>query len=292
MSSRGATGAPTQSSSPITRPRNHSGVATQRGRRRLSELVERRQPLGHDLGSQRRRCLQRLGEVLRARQADELRAVDVDDVQGDGDAGGAPRLGHQLVGDEVRRHLVEDVGDLERERLGASQAAGRLIGERREPTRGLWLGRGVGAFGFLGERRGEVLAGREVAVERRAPDAGGGRDLGHRGAAVADERLRGDEDALATGERVGAPARRRALWRAIGVLLGILRRSGHHRNGNRSPAACSKVRQNVPTSRDLRTSASDRCMAVRISGVRGTATATFVAQTSHIHFGERDDRIH
>ena len=92
-------------------------------------LVERRQPLGHDLGSQRRRCLQRLGEVLRARQADELRAVDVDDVQGDGDAGGAPRLGHQLVGDQVRRHLVEDVGDLEGERLGASQAA-------RAPDRG------------------------------------------------------------------------------------------------------------------------------------------------------------
>ena len=56
----------------------------------------------------------------------------------------------------MRRDLVEDVGDLERERLDAAEAAGRLVGERREPTRGLRLGRVVClAFGLLGECRGQ-----------------------------------------------------------------------------------------------------------------------------------------
>ena len=113
-------------------PQRHGDAARQAT---LERLVERRQPLGHDLGPQRRRRVERLGEVLGARQADELRAIDVDDVQGDGDARGAARLGHELIGDEVGRHLVEDVGDLERERLGASEAAGRLIGEARPAAR-------------------------------------------------------------------------------------------------------------------------------------------------------------
>ena len=123
MSSSATTGVPTHSSSPMTRPRSHSGTASQRGTR-SQPLVEAGQPLGHDLGPERRRRVERLGEVLRAREPDELRAIDVDDVQRDGDARGAPGLGHELVGDQVRRHLVEDVRDLERERPGAPEAPG------------------------------------------------------------------------------------------------------------------------------------------------------------------------
>ena len=115
-------------------PQGHGDAARQAT---LQRLVERRQPLGHDLGPQRRRRVEGLGEVLGAREPDELRAVDVDDVQRDGDARGATGLGHELIGDEVGRDLVEDVGDLERERLGAPEAAGRLIRERGQPPRRL-----------------------------------------------------------------------------------------------------------------------------------------------------------
>ena len=73
----------------------------------------------------------------------QLRAVDVDDVQRDGDARGAAGLGHELIGDQVRRDLVEDVGDLERERLGAAEAAGRLVRERGQLPRRLARGAGL-----------------------------------------------------------------------------------------------------------------------------------------------------
>ncbi len=80
----------------------------------MEPVLEAGQPFGDDLGAKRGWRLESWGEVLGAAQADELGAVDVDHVQGDGDAGGASCLGHQLVGDQVGRHLVEYVCDLER----------------------------------------------------------------------------------------------------------------------------------------------------------------------------------
>ena len=213
-------------------PQRHGDAARQAT---LAALVERRQPLGHDLGPQRRRRVERLGEVLGAREADELRAIDVDDVQGDGDARGAPGLGHELIGDEVGRDLVENVGDLERERLGAPEAAGRLIGKRSQPLRRLLRGSGVAAAGLLGEGGGQRLARREMAIERRASDAGGRGDLGHRRAAIAGQGARRGQDALAADHRVGAPRRRFALRRSLTGMLGTLRGLGHggHRNRRR-----------------------------------------------------------
>ena len=219
----------------MTRPRSHSGTATQRGRRRLQRLVERRQPLGHDLGPQRGRRVERLGEVLGAREADELRAVDVDDVQRDGDARGAAGLGHELIGDEVGRHLVENVGDLERERLGAPEAAGRLIGKRRPAARdGCCAGAASRSAGLLGEGGGQRLARREMAIERRASDAGGRGDLGHRRAAIAGQ---GSAPRPGCARRLttasAAPRRGLALRRPLTGMLGTCCGLGHGRHRNR-----------------------------------------------------------
>ena len=116
-----------------------------------------------------------------------------------------------------------------------------LIGERREPTRGLRLGRVVClALGLLGECRGQIFPGGEVAVERRASDVGRRGYLGHRGPAITDESPSGAEDALAAGERVRASPRRPALGCVVAVTLGILGRLGHDRNRSPSGARCSK----------------------------------------------------
>jgi hypothetical protein len=50
--------------------------------------------------------LEPLGELRRAGQAQQLRAVDIDHVERDRHTGGPARLGHQLVADEMRRHLI------------------------------------------------------------------------------------------------------------------------------------------------------------------------------------------
>jgi hypothetical protein len=82
--------------------------------------------LGHDLRAERRRCVELRRELLGAGEADQLGAVDVDHVQRDRHTRRAARLRNQLVGDEVGRNLVEDVGHLERQRTRAAEAAGRL----------------------------------------------------------------------------------------------------------------------------------------------------------------------
>jgi hypothetical protein len=93
--------------------------------------LEGGQRLRDDLGTERRRRLKLLREVGRSCEPEQLRAVDVDDVERDGDPGCSARLGDELVGNEVRRHLFEDVGDLKRERQRAPELARRLEWHRR-----------------------------------------------------------------------------------------------------------------------------------------------------------------
>ena len=95
--------------------------------------LERRQALRDDLRPECRRCLEVLGEVFGAGEPHELGAVDVDDVERHRNAGGAPRFCHQLVADQVWRHLVEDVRHLEGQRPLATQLTRRAIAERRDP---------------------------------------------------------------------------------------------------------------------------------------------------------------
>ena len=45
-----------------------------------------------------------------------MRAVDVNDIERDRDPRRATRLGNELIGHQVRRHLIEDPRDLERQR--------------------------------------------------------------------------------------------------------------------------------------------------------------------------------
>ena len=82
--------------------------------------------------------------------------------------------------------------------------------------------------GLLGEGGGQRLARREVAVERRASDAGGRGDLGHRRAAIAGQGAGRGQDALPADHRVGAPRRGVSVSerRATG-MLGALRGLGH-----------------------------------------------------------------
>jgi hypothetical protein len=76
-------------------------------------------------------------------------AVDVHDVQRDRDARGATGFGDELVGDQVRRYLVKDARDLERQRALAAQLPG---GEERHRGR-LPAGRGGAACHRLARPR-------------------------------------------------------------------------------------------------------------------------------------------
>ena len=134
-----------------------------------------------------------------------MRAVDVDDVKRHSNPGDAPRLGDELVRDEVRRDLVQDARYLERERTLTSQLSWRAERHRRQPAaHGRHGARCVGLeFGVL-ERPLEHFAGGEVAVERGAADVCSGGELGHRHMSVPDECAGGSEDSLTARECIGA----------------------------------------------------------------------------------------
>ena len=78
-------------------------------------LVEAGSPSGTISGPSAGGFSIRSGNSGGAREAQQMRAVDVDHVERDGDPGGAPRLGNELIGNQVRRHLVENPRDLERQ---------------------------------------------------------------------------------------------------------------------------------------------------------------------------------
>ena len=88
----------------------------------LKPLVERGQSLRDDLRPERRRSVDLVGELLRSREPKQVRAVDIDDVQRDGHAGGSTGFGHELIGDQMRGHLVENARDLNCHRLALGPA--------------------------------------------------------------------------------------------------------------------------------------------------------------------------
>jgi hypothetical protein len=188
-------------------------------------LLEGRQALGNDLRSERRRIGKELGKLLRAGEPQEVRAVDVDDVQRDGDPAGAARLGDELVGHEVRRYLVEDVRDLQGEGAFAPQPSGRperhrghaaRRGRRRRP---------------LVKRAEQRVAGREMAIERGPPDARRSGDLDHAEAPVGNEHRGRRQDPLAAGMCVGAKRAARVRgWAVVGVSRGLAHDVVPHRS--------------------------------------------------------------
>jgi len=142
-----------------------------------------------------------------------LRAIDVDDVECDRDASCPARLCDQLVGYEVRRYLVKDVGDLQQQPLppeiarGLECDAGDQAGSR--PNRGVLLAL---LHGFC-----EGRAVWEVTVERRAADPGGGGDLHHADTAIPGQFRGGDQDRFAAGKCV------RTAGARVGVRLEAVR---------------------------------------------------------------------
>jgi hypothetical protein len=97
-----------------------------------------------------------------------VRTIDIDDVERQRDAGEPLRLGDQLLGQKGRRHRVENMDRVKRDRPRAPQPA------RRERLR---AGAGRG-FRLRCERCLQCSAVVKVTMERRARDAGGGSDVG------------------------------------------------------------------------------------------------------------------
>jgi hypothetical protein len=134
-----------------------------------------------------------------------VRAVDVDDVERDRHTRGPTRLRHELIGNQMRRHLVEDVRDLERERTLATELPGRPQPERRRGQairRRRWRRLEVGP---LAQRALEHVTAGEMAVERRSPHTGERRQPPHtRQPPGCQLTCRGGEDPLPAGRRIGA----------------------------------------------------------------------------------------
>jgi hypothetical protein len=102
-----------------------------------------------------------VGELPGAGMPKQPGAVDVDEVEGDGRAIGEPLgLGDDLLGDEVRGHRVEDLGDVERSGIAPRELAG---GPERVALVGLRM-----VAGLALRRRDELAAAAEVAVDRGA----------------------------------------------------------------------------------------------------------------------------
>ena len=66
------------------------------------------------------------GELGGAREPEQVRAIDIDDVQRDGQPGDATGLGDEVLGDQVRRYLVQYPCELECDRLLSAQLSGGL----------------------------------------------------------------------------------------------------------------------------------------------------------------------
>ena len=72
----------------------------------MQALLKHGKPLRNDLRAQRRGIVDPLWELLGAGEAEEVRSVDVDDIERDRDACSSPGLGDQLVWDEMWWNLV------------------------------------------------------------------------------------------------------------------------------------------------------------------------------------------
>ena len=160
-----------------------------------------------------------------------MRPVDVDHVQRDGHPGGSTGLGHELIGNEMWGHLVQNARDLERQWSISSQLARGLKRQARDlPNTLSWLGsrRFLSARGRLDffQSLVEGLPIGKVPINRRAAYPGCGGDLGHTEAPVAGKRRRRGEDPLAASDRVGAHESSSAGSAAarLGLLRGLRHR--------------------------------------------------------------------
>ena len=139
-----------------------------------------------------------------------MRSVDVDDVQRDCDPGDAPGLGHELIGDQMRRDLIEDPGDLECQRPAAAQLSRSDERGRRHLTgpRDLRDRRRFARVAIKSTL--ERVAVGEVAIERRTADVRRRRDLGHGDPTISPRRGCRGENPLTAGQSVrprkGRPA--------------------------------------------------------------------------------------
>ena len=141
-----------------------------------------------------------------------MRAVDVDHIERDRDPRRAPRLGNELVGHQMRRHLIQNPRHLERQRDLAPQPPGSLKrhgcdlrGRRPLVCRGL-----LDLRRDRCQRVSQRPAGREVAIQRRATHPGRSGDLRHADLPIAGQRRRGLEDPPAALSSVSAKKRRLA----------------------------------------------------------------------------------
>lgn len=98
----------------------------------LELVVELAQSFRNDFGTEGWGVVDLLGELRRACQSQQPRAVDVDHVQGNRYACRPPGLGDELVWDEMGRHLVEYARDLESDWCFASELPGALVGHGRD----------------------------------------------------------------------------------------------------------------------------------------------------------------
>ena len=153
--------------------------------------------VARQLGPHGQRGVELRRELLGPGELLQLRPVDVDEVERDrADTGEAPGLGHDLVAEQVRRHLVEDVGDAERRR-----AVGQLpCGAQRV----LLVGVGVGPR--LRTGGGDQTVSRaEVPVHGHSGHPGRRRDHLDAGLGiVAQEPACGPRDAPHVLDRVGS----------------------------------------------------------------------------------------
>ena len=153
---------------------------------------------GVQLRSDRQRHLDPLGETVGSGNAQQVRAVDVDDVQRERNLGDALRLRHELVGEQGGSHDVEDVDPIEQHRALPSEPTGgqRLVGGLR--------GRGRPV---LPDRLEQGVAVGEVPVERGPRHAGGRRDVrGRRRGRLLEQAAARLEDPVPCPLRARAPA--------------------------------------------------------------------------------------
>jgi hypothetical protein len=148
-----------------------------------------------------------------------MRAVDVNDVQRDRDPSGATNLGDELIRNQMRRHLIEDPRDFERQGMIAAEPAGSLKRQRgNRPETGTRRPISLG-IPFL-QGAAEYVPRGEVAIEGRPADPGSRRDLRHARLAIPSKRRGCLEDPAAALGGVSAhdwslmSARRRAVFLA------------------------------------------------------------------------------
>ncbi|HEX2359805.1 MAG TPA: hypothetical protein VHH72_08315 [Solirubrobacterales bacterium] len=154
------------------------------------------QPVGIELGTDREWRLEAVRKVLGAGDAEQVRPIDVGDIEGDGNTRDPLRLRDQLLREDGRGYGVEDLDRVQGESLPAAEAARREEAVRRA------LGLALRAAANRGE---QVVPAGEAPVDGRAGDARSRRDLRKARVRCALEEMSGGlEDSLLVPLSVGA----------------------------------------------------------------------------------------